>query len=57
VLQLVTPIDISTNIGASVVLPAFAVLTLRFVPEPAPLTLVAVGLAALGWVGVRRRRA
>ena len=34
-LQLVTPISITTNIGASVVLPAFAILTLHFVPEPA----------------------
>jgi hypothetical protein len=49
--MLVTPIFISTNIGASPVLPTFGVLTLHFVPEPTTLALLGVataGLAAFG---------
>ena len=33
-IRLVTPIFISTNLGGSAVIPAFAVLALHFVPEP-----------------------
>lgn len=54
-LQLVTPIYVTTSIGASAVAPAFAVLTLHFVPEPATLGLLASGVAGLAWVGARRR--
>lgn len=53
--QLVTPIYVTTNIGASAVVPAFATLTLHFVPEPASLACLAVGIAMLGWAGARRR--
>lgn len=55
-LQLVTPIYVSTNIGASVSLPAFATLTLHFVPEPTTLALLAAGVGGLGWRGARRSR-
>lgn len=55
-LQLVTPIAITTNIGASAVIPAFATLTLHFVPEPATLVLLAGGVAALAVAGARRGR-
>lgn len=53
VLQLVTPIYITTNIAASAVVPAFATLTLRFVPEPATLLLVGGALAGLAAWGAR----
>jgi hypothetical protein len=54
-IRLVTPIYISTNIGASAVVPAFGVLTLHFVPEPGTLLLVGGGLLALLGAGSRRR--
>lgn len=44
---LVTPVFISTNIGASSVIPGFAILTLHFVPEPGTLLLVGSGIAGL----------
>ena len=53
-LQLVTPISISTNIGASAVVTSFAFLTLQFVPEPATALLVGGGIAVLVWGGRRR---
>jgi hypothetical protein len=53
-LQLVTPISISTNIGAAAYVPAFAVLTLHFVPEPVTLTLLGAGIVALA-ARARRR--
>jgi hypothetical protein len=46
-LRLVTPIFISTNIGASVVIPAFAFFDIHFVPEPGVLLLVVTGLVGL----------
>lgn len=54
--QLVTPIYVTTNIGASPVLPAFAVLTLHFVPEPATALLFGAGIGWLGWCGRRRAK-
>lgn len=53
-LQLVTPIHISTNIGASAVVPIYATMTLRFVPEPTTLVLLGAGVAALAAAGARR---
>src|SRR5690606_21927742 len=53
--QLVTPIFISTNIGASAVLPAFGILTLNFVPEPGTLVLLGSGIAGLVMFGRSRR--
>ena len=44
---LVTPIFISSNIGASAVVPAFALLSLHFVPEPGTLLLIGSGIAGL----------
>jgi hypothetical protein len=55
-LTLVTPIFISTNIGASAVLPAFAFLNLHFVPEPGTLVLVGSGIAGLVAFGRNRAR-
>ncbi len=51
---LVSPTFISTTIGASAVLPAFAVLTLQFVPEPGTLLLLASGVAGLAVLGRKR---
>jgi len=53
--QLVTPIFISTNIGASAVLPAFGIMTLNFVPEPGTLVLLGSGIAGLVMFGRSRR--
>jgi hypothetical protein len=53
VIQLVTPIFVSTNIGAQPVLPVFGILTLHFVPEPGTLLLISAGLAAMGVAGRR----
>jgi hypothetical protein len=46
-IRLVTPIFISTNIGASSVVPAFGLLTLHFVPEPGTALLLGVGIIGL----------
>ena len=53
---LVTPIFISTNIGASAVLPAFGILTLHFVPEPGTLMLLGSGIMGLVAFGRSRVR-
>jgi hypothetical protein len=52
-LQLVTPIAIESQSGES--LPAFGVLTLRFVPEPGSLLLLAPGLLGLFALARMRR--
>ena len=56
VLTLVTPIFISTNLGASAVLPAFATFSLHFVPEPGTLMLLGSGIAGLVAFGRSRAR-
>jgi hypothetical protein len=45
--SLVTPIFVSTNIGASAVVPVFGILNLHFVPEPGTLVLLGSGIAGL----------
>ncbi|HUU35507.1 MAG TPA: PEP-CTERM sorting domain-containing protein [Vicinamibacterales bacterium] len=55
VLTLVTPVFISTNIGASAVLPAFGTFALHFVPEPGTLMLLGSGIAGLVAFGRSRR--
>jgi len=45
--QLVTPILISTSLEGAALIPAFGVLTLHFVPEPATALLVALALAGV----------
>lgn len=54
-IRLVTPIFISTNIGASAVVPAFGFLTLHFVPEPGTALLLGAGIAGLVAGGRRAR--
>lgn len=53
VVSLVTPILLSTSIGASATIPGFARMTLHFVPEPAPAGLLLMGCAGLALVGRR----
>lgn len=55
VVTLVTPIYVSTSIGAFAVLPGFATLTLHFVPEPGTLVLLGASIVALAWAGRTRR--
>jgi len=54
--MLVTPIFISTNIGASAVVPAFGILPIYFTPEPGTLVLLSMGVAGLLACGRSRRR-
>ena len=49
-IRLVTPIFVSTNIGAIPLLPMFGTLDLHFVPEPGTMLLLGIGL--LGIVGL-----
>jgi len=55
-INLVTPIFVTTNVGSSMVIPAFAVLSLHFVPEPTTLVLIGGGLGLLATAGRRRMR-
>lgn len=54
--SLVTPIFISTSVGGSEVIPAFAYLSLHFVPEPGTLMLLGSGIAGLVAFGRSRAR-
>lgn len=56
-IQYVTPVYISVNIGSSPIYPAFARLTLHFVPEPGTMLLIGGGLSLLAFAGRRRMRA
>jgi hypothetical protein len=56
VVTLVTPIFISTNIGAFSVVPAFGIVNLHFVPEPGTLILLGSGIAGLVAIGRNRAR-
>ena len=56
VIQLVTPLTITTNFGGqNNVIPVFGVLRLHFVPEPGTALLVGGGIALLGFAGRKRR--
>jgi hypothetical protein len=54
VATLVTPIFVSTNIGAAAVVPAFGILSIHFVPEPGTFALVGAGVVTLLALGSRR---
>jgi hypothetical protein len=54
--QLVTPIFISTNVGPSAVVPAFATMTIAFTPEPGTLAALGAALVTLVAMGRSRRR-
>jgi len=54
--SLVTPVFVSTNIGASAVVPVFALLNMHFVPEPGTLVLLGAGIAGLINYGRTRNR-
>jgi hypothetical protein len=56
VVTLVTPIFISTSLNGNPVWPAFATLTLQFVPEPGTLALLFAGCVALAGSGRARMR-
>lgn len=53
-LQLVTPIRVSTNIGATPAFPTIATLTLQFVPEPGSWILLSGGIVWLAVIGAKR---
>jgi hypothetical protein len=53
--RLVTPIHVSTNLGASPVVLSWAVLDLHFVPEPSTLLLLSGGIAGLVMLGRSKR--
>jgi hypothetical protein len=53
--RLVTPVFVSTNIGASAVVPVFGILDLHFVPEPGTMLLLGSGIAGLVMFGRSKR--
>jgi len=53
--RLVTPIFISTNINEQALMPAFGIMDLHFVPEPATLLLLGSGIAGLVTFGRMKR--
>lgn len=53
---LVTPLFISTNIGASAVVPAFGIFDISFAPEPGAIAAIGAAFLTLVAVGVSRRR-
>jgi hypothetical protein len=55
VVQLVTPIFVSTSVAGSEVVPAFGIMALHFVPEPGTLVLLGSGIAGLLMFGRSRR--
>lgn len=54
-IQLVTPIFVSTSLGANPVFASFATLTLHFVPEPEMPVLITTGFGVLA-IAARRKR-
>ena len=54
-IRLVSPVFVSTNIGASAVVPVFGILDLHFVPEPGTLLLLGSGIAGLVMFGRSKR--
>jgi hypothetical protein len=54
--KLVNLTVLSTNIGASAMLPMFSVMDLTFIPEPGTLLLLGAGIAGLTMVGRRRMK-
>jgi len=54
VVELVTPVLISTSIGAARVIPTFEFVSLHFVPEPGTALLLGTGITGLAVLGRRR---
>ena len=54
-IRLVTPVFVSTNIGASAVVPVFGILDLHFIPEPGTLLLLGSGVVGLVMIGRSKR--
>ena len=52
--RLVTPVLVSTSIGAAAVLPSFGILDLHFIPEPSTMMLLGSGIAGLALAGLMR---